>query len=192
MVGASASSWPPPLTHTLAPQGVWRETLGAAAAVAPQLVLTAMLAAMRPVTFIHVCMTEKERGLTWQPSGPPPKPRLRAKPGSTFAATARAVRGEALIALAAEATWVVAAVSTGATQARLGQALVVICRGWRTGRATLRLGIQGRHHDSGPTSTVWLWASHLPSFCLSFPLCEMRFITVPTSLNCCEYLRSHT
>lgn len=64
----------PPLTYTLAPLGMWGEALGAAAAIAPQLVLTAMLAAMRPIAFIHVCEIEKEdKSLARQPPGPPPR-----------------------------------------------------------------------------------------------------------------------
>lgn len=64
----------PPLTYTLAPLGMWGEALGAAAAIAPQLVLTAMLAAMRPIAFIHVCEIEKEdKRLARQPPGAPPR-----------------------------------------------------------------------------------------------------------------------
>ena len=64
----------PPLTYTLAPLGMWGEALGAAAAIAPQLVLTAMLAAMRPIAFIHVCEIEKEdKSLARHPPGQPPR-----------------------------------------------------------------------------------------------------------------------
>ena len=56
------------LTHTLAPLGVRGEALGAATAVAPQLVLTAVPTAMGPVTFIHVC--ETETGWQGSPGGP--------------------------------------------------------------------------------------------------------------------------
>lgn len=57
------------LTHTLAPLRVWGEALGAATAVAPQLILAAMPAAMGPCTLIHVCETEK-MGPQGSPSGP--------------------------------------------------------------------------------------------------------------------------
>lgn len=43
------------LVHTLGPLGMWGEALGAAAAVAPQLILTAVLAVMWLITFIHIC-----------------------------------------------------------------------------------------------------------------------------------------
>lgn len=66
--GAPASSQPWTLTHTLAPLGVRGEALGAATAVAPQLVLTAVLAAMGPVTLIHVC--ETRTGPDGLPGGP--------------------------------------------------------------------------------------------------------------------------
>lgn len=75
-MGVSFLPGPPKLTYTLAPLGVWGEALGAAAAIAPQLVLTAMLAAMRPIAFIHVYEMEKEdKRLARQPPGPPPKSR---------------------------------------------------------------------------------------------------------------------
>ena len=127
----------PPLTYTLAPLGMWGEALGAAAAIAPQLILTAMLAAMRPIAFIHVYKMEKEdKRLARQPPGPPPRTQTSSKPSSTFAAMTGAVQGEALIALTAEAAWGIVAAPTGTTWARLGQALVIVCRGQRRGRAT--------------------------------------------------------
>lgn len=55
--GAPASSQPWTLTHTLAPLRVRGEAPRAGAAVAPQLVLTAVLAAVGPVTLVHICET---------------------------------------------------------------------------------------------------------------------------------------
>lgn len=52
--GCLASSQPLPLTHTLGPLGMLGEALGTVAAVAPQLILTAKLAVMGPVTFIYI------------------------------------------------------------------------------------------------------------------------------------------
>lgn len=53
----SALSQPWTLTHTLAPLRVRGEAPRAGAAVAPQLVLTAVLAAVGPVTLVHICET---------------------------------------------------------------------------------------------------------------------------------------
>ena len=53
---------------------------------------------------------------------------------------ARAVQHEASITLTVEAAWGVLAVSMGATEARLGQALIIIYRGQRMGRVALWLG----------------------------------------------------
>lgn len=73
LVSGLAPSWPPRLTHTLAPLGVGSKALGAAAAVAAQLILTAMLAAMGPITFINIYEMEKRReGLPGGPQGHPP------------------------------------------------------------------------------------------------------------------------
>lgn len=59
-MGAPDSCQLLPLTNTLAPPGVRGETLGAAAAVAPRLVLTAMLAEIEPGTLVHVFKTERD------------------------------------------------------------------------------------------------------------------------------------
>lgn len=85
-----------------------------------------------------------------------PQSWIPPKPGFTFTATARAVQGESLVALTAEAAWGVVAVSSGATWARLGQAFVIVCIGQRMDRVACAA--------SGKTLT----------FSVHFSFCEIR------------------